>query len=74
MKSKPNEMNRRDFLKTGAIAAGAIAAIGATTFVLDHKAAEAMPREDFCARPAQLTKKTFCMVVSNVALCANLSC
>ncbi len=72
MKSKPNEMNRRNFLKTGAIATGAMAVIGAGTFVLDHKAAKAIPREDFLRPPGAIDEEDFLYGCIKCGLCVQI--
>ncbi len=72
MKPKPNEINRRDFLKTGAIAAGAMAVIGAGTFVLSNKAAEAMPRIDFLRPPGAINEEDFLYGCIKCGLCVQI--
>lgn len=72
MKKNANEVSRRDFLKSGAIAAGAIAVIGAGTFVLDDHAAKAMPREGFLRPPGAIDEEDFLYGCIKCGLCVQI--
>lgn len=72
MKHNTTEISRRDFLKSGAIAAGAIAVIGAGTLLLDRQAAEAMPREDFLRPPGAIDEEDFLYGCIKCGLCVQI--
>jgi len=72
MKEEKKNLSRRDFLKTGSVAAGALAVVGASTFFLDKNAAKSMPREDFLRPPGAIDEEDFLYGCIKCGLCVQI--
>lgn len=72
MDKEKKNIKRRDFFKGSIAATAALTVFGAATFVLDHKAAEAMPREDFLRPPGAIDEEDFLYGCIKCGLCVQI--
>lgn len=72
MEKKDSGLNRRDFLKSGLVATGALALTGAGAFMLDRNTAQARVRPDFLRPPGAINEKDFIYGCIKCGLCVQI--
>jgi len=72
MDKEKKTIKRREFFKGSIAATAALTIFGASTFVLDRKAAEAMPREDFLRPPGAIDEEDFLYGCIKCGLCVQI--
>lgn len=72
MEKEKSNLNRRDFFKGGLAAAGALAVVGASTFILDKRADAMIPRADFLRPPGAIDETNFLYGCIKCGLCVQI--
>ncbi|MBZ0242220.1 MAG: 4Fe-4S dicluster domain-containing protein [Bacteroidales bacterium] len=72
MDKEKKNIKRREFFKGSIAATAALTVFGATAFVFDRKAAEAMPREDFLRPPGAIDEEDFLYGCIKCGLCVQI--
>jgi ferredoxin-type protein NapG len=72
MDKEKNNIKRREFFKGSLVASGALALFGVGAFVLDDKAAKAIPREDFLRPPGAIDEDDFLYGCIKCGLCVQI--
>ncbi len=72
MEKKESGVNRREFLKSGLVATGALALVGAGVFVMDRATAETRVRSDFLRPPGAVKEKDFIYGCIKCGLCVQI--
>ncbi|MBV2247646.1 MAG: 4Fe-4S dicluster domain-containing protein [Lentimicrobium sp.] len=72
MDKEKKNIKRREFLKGSLVATGALALFGTGAFILDNKAAENIPREDFLRPPGAIDEKDFLYGCIKCGLCVQI--